>query len=594
MKITQKTQNFPILWASNPDYGTLSPIPKDDPADGSASLVKGFPKATMTPLAAGGKPPRGDQFNGILNALSASAQTAETGLIPQWNKEFAQSIGGYPATAIVISNALPPNLLVSTKDDNLDNPFDPNQTSWVSLKKGLQPAGNYAYTNAMDAPPDESGNVGLAWIGLSKNDATARILATDKEGDIVTAANLSDLNNYQPKGAYPITNADIKKPDENNNIGIGWIGGWIDNKNVTRVRATDGIEGVVATCANLDDLTNLQPKGNYAGTFDPNADINANKQVGLSWIGGWSGSPDGAWRIQATLGKGGNNQNLILANKADLDAYQPKGFYTPTFDPTTQRNENKQVGIANFCSWNGSDDGKDRLQVTLGSGGDKQSYVSARIDDLNNYQPKGNYTPTLNPSLTADETGNLGLTLICLNTNKENPQLVVNTGSGDGNKSYAFPSFKDLSSYQPVGNYVPTNAPNSSADENGNSGLNWFGYHTVNGKTNLLAAGGSGSGNLVETIPSFDDLSSYAKLPNGQTNKLIQSGTEAYTVGTDVGQWIAFPTAFSGVPDVTATEIDTSDASRDTVRIYGITTTGFYVAADGAPQSICWMAIGEI
>ncbi|QCE32937.1 tail fiber protein [Acetobacteraceae bacterium] len=158
MKLTDRQQQFPIPWANTPESGTFSSIPKEDPGDGSASLSKGFPKATMLPVAAGGKPPRGDQFNGIFNQLSLCAQNNDVGVIPPWCADFAQEIGGYPLTSKIttVQNNIP-DILISLCDNNLDNPNDPNQKNWVSIKNGLalssdlnayQPKGDYAPLSA--------------------------------------------------------------------------------------------------------------------------------------------------------------------------------------------------------------------------------------------------------------------------------------------------------------------------------------------------------------------------------------------------------------------------------------------------------------
>ncbi|QCE35628.1 hypothetical protein FAI40_09995 [Acetobacteraceae bacterium] len=602
MKQSDSKQLFFTVWAANADPNTLRQIPQkasEATEAGAASLEKGFTATNMTPVAAGGVPPFGQDFNGILNYLSRAAQLIEMGLVPGWSKSFSDAIGGYPQNAkIAYTKGGIPDIFVSIKDDNLDDPSDPNQTSWVSIKKGLQPAGNYAYTNAIDAPPDKNGNVGLSWIGLSKNDSTARILATDEEGDIVTAANLSDLNNYQPKGAYPITNADIKKPDENNNIGISWIGGWIDDKNVTRVRATDGIEGVVATCANLDDLDNYQEKGFYTPTFDPSAARNENKQVGIANFCSWNGSSDGKDRLQVTLGSGGNELTYVSARTDDLTNLQPKGDYVKTNESLTEPDESGNFGVG----WIGLN--KNSSVAHLLAKDDAGDLIeAANLSDLNGYQPKGSY-PITNADITKpDENNNIGISWIGGWIDDKNVTRVRAT-DGIAGVVATCANLEDLDNYQPKGdyqaegNYVSTNAPDSAADKNGNSGLDWFGFHTVNGKTNLLAAGGSGSGNLIETIPSFDDLSSYAKLPNGETNKFIQSGTTALTDAdistSSAKQFITFPQAFSSTPDVTIGFVDTGDLKNDNYKIWGISTTGFWIQTGGLPESVLWMAIGEI
>ena len=58
---------IPAAWAWDGDINT---IPANDPGNGLASWELGYPIETQTPIAAGGTPPRRQDMNGALNALS--------------------------------------------------------------------------------------------------------------------------------------------------------------------------------------------------------------------------------------------------------------------------------------------------------------------------------------------------------------------------------------------------------------------------------------------------------------------------------------------------------------------------------------------
>lgn len=58
---------IPAAWAWN---GDINNIPDLDPGNGLASWEFGYPIETQTPIAAGGTPPRRQDMNGALNALS--------------------------------------------------------------------------------------------------------------------------------------------------------------------------------------------------------------------------------------------------------------------------------------------------------------------------------------------------------------------------------------------------------------------------------------------------------------------------------------------------------------------------------------------
>lgn len=103
------------------------PATTADPAAASMSL--GFPPQTFVDEGAGGTPPDGRDFNGILNYLSAWAQWQGAGGTVPWNSTIASN-GGYPNRAIVGSNNTPGLTWRSTADNNTTNP-DAGGAGWV-------------------------------------------------------------------------------------------------------------------------------------------------------------------------------------------------------------------------------------------------------------------------------------------------------------------------------------------------------------------------------------------------------------------------------------------------------------------------------
>jgi len=68
---------------------------------GAASFTDGFPPPTMMPLASGGIPPSGADFNGVLNQITANQQWQAAGGLYTYDAAFASQIGGYPMGAIL-------------------------------------------------------------------------------------------------------------------------------------------------------------------------------------------------------------------------------------------------------------------------------------------------------------------------------------------------------------------------------------------------------------------------------------------------------------------------------------------------------------
>lgn len=74
MQASNIPSKVPLPFANS---GTKNAIPTASQigvTPGAASLTDGFPPLTMTPLASGGVPPAGADFNGILNLITAIQQ----------------------------------------------------------------------------------------------------------------------------------------------------------------------------------------------------------------------------------------------------------------------------------------------------------------------------------------------------------------------------------------------------------------------------------------------------------------------------------------------------------------------------------------
>lgn len=101
---------------------------------GAASFTDGFPPLTMTPVAAGGVPPYGADFNGILNFLSAAVRWSQAGGRYEFDSAFATAVGGYPKGA-VLSSASGSGSWQNLADNNTTNPDD-GGIGWVDPTAG--------------------------------------------------------------------------------------------------------------------------------------------------------------------------------------------------------------------------------------------------------------------------------------------------------------------------------------------------------------------------------------------------------------------------------------------------------------------------
>ena len=119
---------------------------------GFASLNDGFPPLTMTPIAAGGVPPFGQDMNGILNQITEIQQWEQAGGGWQFDVNFAAEIGGYPQGAILNSKVVLGRKWMSIVDNNLTDPDSASAANWVT-PAGQLPVGTPVPSFSPTVPP---------------------------------------------------------------------------------------------------------------------------------------------------------------------------------------------------------------------------------------------------------------------------------------------------------------------------------------------------------------------------------------------------------------------------------------------------------
>ncbi|HCJ5889305.1 TPA: hypothetical protein NU492_004931 [Klebsiella pneumoniae] len=103
-------------------------------ADGLAAMDSGFPPLTRIALSAGGKPPKGQDFNGIFNDAYTRLQWEQAGGFYTFDSAFSAAIGGYPKGAILINSARD-GFWQSTIENNTTNP-DAGGIGWINALGG--------------------------------------------------------------------------------------------------------------------------------------------------------------------------------------------------------------------------------------------------------------------------------------------------------------------------------------------------------------------------------------------------------------------------------------------------------------------------
>ena len=117
--------------------GTKNTIPVEaDANDASlASFDKGWQDVTMIPIESGGKPPYGQDFNGILYAITDILRWMNAGGVPVFDSDHSGAIGGYPKGAVVLKSS-GYGFWISLVDNNTTDP-DTDSTDWIDPVAGL-------------------------------------------------------------------------------------------------------------------------------------------------------------------------------------------------------------------------------------------------------------------------------------------------------------------------------------------------------------------------------------------------------------------------------------------------------------------------
>lgn len=134
------TRPDPFLskWAEN---GERYDVPNSgaDTAKGKADIQTGFPEITMKSVLNGGVPPWGQDHNGILYKITEGVQWTQAGGTYIYDKNFCDTIGGYPLGAKIKSTIYNYVTFINMKEGNKENPNDyttPNEFWLSDAKKG--------------------------------------------------------------------------------------------------------------------------------------------------------------------------------------------------------------------------------------------------------------------------------------------------------------------------------------------------------------------------------------------------------------------------------------------------------------------------
>jgi microcystin-dependent protein len=166
-------------------YKRVVPIPSQiGVQDGAASFQTGFPPDCFLPTGAGGVPPFGQDFNGLMNATTAWLRWVQAGAPIVFDAGFASAIGGYPKGAILAGTGSTPfgYYWISAVDNNSADP-DAGGANWYPFSPiGGATTGDVKFTLKTAADPGwlmfNDGTIGDGSSGASYANTLALALFT--------------------------------------------------------------------------------------------------------------------------------------------------------------------------------------------------------------------------------------------------------------------------------------------------------------------------------------------------------------------------------------------------------------------------------
>lgn len=145
MQSTDQPLKFPVAFGVSAAPALITTVPVASQigvTDGAASMTTGFVPKNFQSRVSGGVPPRGKDFNGLMNQITQGLRSQQAGQMPQFDSVHATNIGGYPKGA-VLQSADRTKIYISTSENNTTNP-DTDLTYWLTLVGGTGSAINSA------------------------------------------------------------------------------------------------------------------------------------------------------------------------------------------------------------------------------------------------------------------------------------------------------------------------------------------------------------------------------------------------------------------------------------------------------------------
>lgn len=150
---------YTTLWSQS---GTRFDIPAAaDPVTGKAGFDVGFSSINMTSEAAGGIPPWGQDFNGILYSITRAIQYVQSGALPTFSSDLSTATSGYKKGAMLIGlDGV--TVWQNEVDGNTTDPDSISASGWVNFPIKYLPKRTFSESDSIRIP-DVDGGLIIQW-----------------------------------------------------------------------------------------------------------------------------------------------------------------------------------------------------------------------------------------------------------------------------------------------------------------------------------------------------------------------------------------------------------------------------------------------
>ncbi|WP_313471178.1 hypothetical protein [Atlantibacter hermannii] len=178
MQISNLPKLLPVPFANSGSKQDIPVASQIGVEGGRASYTDGFPPLTRTPIASGGIPPFGTDFNGVLNDITSAIRWAQAGGGYGYDSTFSSSVSGYPVGAR-LANSTGDGYWLNTVDGNTNNP----ETSAATPLTGWVPADSCGVTSV---------------TGLGSSSVTLSTLQASRDRIVLTGTLTANINVIVP------------------------------------------------------------------------------------------------------------------------------------------------------------------------------------------------------------------------------------------------------------------------------------------------------------------------------------------------------------------------------------------------------------